>query len=61
MEVGLVRVEADRLKRTPAANPDAEDLALQCNDAVSKRKGSFYRSGRSRSWLKAKNPDFVRT
>jgi len=28
---------------------------------VSKRAGSFYRNGRSRNWLKAKNPDFVRT
>jgi bifunctional non-homologous end joining protein LigD len=28
---------------------------------VSKRAGSFYRSGASRNWLKAKNPAFVRT
>ena len=28
---------------------------------VSKRAGSFYRCGKSRNWLKAKNPDFVRT
>jgi bifunctional non-homologous end joining protein LigD len=28
---------------------------------VSKRAGSFYKSGRSRNWLKTKNPDFVRT
>ena len=28
---------------------------------VSKRAGSFYRNGRSRNWLKAKNPNFVRT
>jgi ATP-dependent DNA ligase len=28
---------------------------------VSKREGSFYTSGRSRNWLKMKNPDFVRT
>jgi hypothetical protein len=28
---------------------------------VSKRAGSLYRSGRSRNWLKIKNPDFVRT
>jgi bifunctional non-homologous end joining protein LigD len=27
---------------------------------VSKRAGSFYRSGPSRNWLKTKNPDFVR-
>jgi len=28
---------------------------------VSKRAGSFYKSGPSRNWLKTKNPDFVRT
>ena len=28
---------------------------------VSKRAGSRYHSGRSRTWLKTKNPDFVRT
>jgi bifunctional non-homologous end joining protein LigD len=28
---------------------------------VSKRTGSFYRCGRSRNWLKSKNPDFART
>jgi bifunctional non-homologous end joining protein LigD len=28
---------------------------------VSKRHGSFYKSGRSRNWLNTKNPDFVRT
>jgi bifunctional non-homologous end joining protein LigD len=28
---------------------------------VSKREGSFYKSGPSRAWLKTKNPDFVRT
>ena len=28
---------------------------------VSKRAGSFYKSGRSRNWLKTINPDFVRT
>ena len=30
MYLQLPEVEAARLKRTPAANPDAEDLALQC-------------------------------
>jgi bifunctional non-homologous end joining protein LigD len=35
------------------------ELALE--GIVSKRAGSFYRNGRSRNWLKAKNPDFVRT
>jgi bifunctional non-homologous end joining protein LigD len=28
---------------------------------VSKRQGSFYKSGPSRNWLKTKNPNFVRT
>jgi bifunctional non-homologous end joining protein LigD len=28
---------------------------------VSKRAGSFYRNGRSRNWLKTKNPYYVRT
>jgi hypothetical protein len=28
---------------------------------VSKRESSFYRSGKSRNWLKTKNPNFVRT
>jgi adenylate cyclase len=32
----LPEVEAARLNRTPAANPDAEDLALQCQSAVQK-------------------------
>jgi adenylate cyclase len=35
-EVRLTEAEAARLKRTPAANPDAEDLALQCLAAVQK-------------------------
>jgi len=39
----------------------AKACELGLEGIVSKRKGSFYRSGRSRSWLKAKNPDFVRT
>jgi ATP-dependent DNA ligase len=28
---------------------------------VSKRAGSFYKSAPSRNWLKAKNPDFIKT
>ena len=35
------------------------DLGLE--GIVSKRQGSFYKSGKSRNWLKTKNPDFVRT
>jgi bifunctional non-homologous end joining protein LigD len=34
---------------------------LGLEGVVSKREGSFYRSGKSRNWLKAKNPNFVRT
>jgi tetratricopeptide (TPR) repeat protein len=40
MEEQLTEVEAARLKRTPAANPDAEDLALQCEAAV--QKGGYF-------------------
>jgi tetratricopeptide (TPR) repeat protein len=36
MEVQLTEAEAARLKRAPAANPDAEDLALQCFAALEK-------------------------
>jgi adenylate cyclase len=36
MEITLSQAEADRLKRTPTANPDAEDLALQCDAAVNR-------------------------
>jgi adenylate cyclase len=34
LDLQLVQVEAARLKRSPPANPDAEDLALQCVSAV---------------------------
>jgi bifunctional non-homologous end joining protein LigD len=37
----------------------ARELGLE--GVVSKRQGSFHKSGRSRNWLKIKNPDFVRT
>ena len=39
----------------------AKACELGLEGVVSKRASSLYRSGRSRSWLKAKNPDFVRT
>ena len=39
MDLQLPEAEAARLKRTPAANPDAEDLALQCEAGV--RKGGY--------------------
>ena len=38
MYLQLPEVEAARLKRTPAANPDAEDLALQCQAAFLKNE-----------------------
>ena len=39
MDIQLPEAEAARLKRTPVANPDAEDLALQCQAGV--YKGRF--------------------
>jgi adenylate cyclase len=39
MEIQLTEAEAARLKRTPVANADAEDLALQCE--ASAQKGGF--------------------
>jgi ATP-dependent DNA ligase len=39
----------------------AKVCELGLEGIVSKRAGSFYRSGPSRNWLKTKNPDFVRT
>jgi ATP-dependent DNA ligase len=35
--------------------------ALGLEGIVPKRAGRFYRSGKSRTWLKTVNPDFVRT
>ena len=39
----------------------AKACELGLEGIVSKREASFYKSGRSRNWLKTKNPDFVRT
>jgi bifunctional non-homologous end joining protein LigD len=39
----------------------AKACELGLEGIVSKRAGSLYRSGRSRNWLKARNPEFVRT
>jgi ATP-dependent DNA ligase len=36
----------------------AKACELSLEGIVSKRKGSFYRSGKSRNWLKTKNPDY---
>jgi TolB-like protein len=43
MDVQLTEAEAARLNRTPVANPEAEDLALQCHAAV--LKGRISRRG----------------
>jgi adenylate cyclase len=40
LDIQLTEVEAARLKRTPAANPTAEDLALRCVAAVN--QGRYY-------------------
>jgi len=39
----------------------AKACELGLEGIVSKRQGSFYRSAKSRNWLKTKNPNFVRT
>jgi ATP-dependent DNA ligase len=39
----------------------AKTCELGLEGILSKRAGSFYESGKSPNWLKAKNPDFVRT
>jgi bifunctional non-homologous end joining protein LigD len=39
----------------------AKACELGLEGIVSKRASSRYYSGRSRAWLKCKNPDFVRT
>jgi bifunctional non-homologous end joining protein LigD len=39
----------------------AKACEMSLEGIVSKREGSFYRSGKSRNWLKTINPDFVRT
>jgi len=39
----------------------AKACELGLEGIVSKRAGSFYKSGKSRNWLKTINPDFIRT
>ena len=39
----------------------AKVCELGLEGIVSKRAGSFYKSGPSRNWLKTKNRDFIRT
>ena len=36
LEVQLLELKASRLERTPAANPNAQDLAFQCQAALQK-------------------------
>ena len=43
LDLQLVQAEGARVKRTPAANRDAEDLALQCDAGV--REGRMDRQG----------------
>jgi bifunctional non-homologous end joining protein LigD len=38
----------------------AEACELSLEGIVSKRQSSFYKSGKSRNWLKTKNSDFAR-
>ena len=39
----------------------AKACELGLEGVVSKRAGSFYKSGKSRNWLKTINPKFIRT
>ena len=63
------RLEVKRNLSTPIADALAAEGAvvfakaceLGLEGIVSKRAGSFYKSGRSCNWLKTINLDFVRT
>jgi hypothetical protein len=59
----LASTESCSAKRWPprAAFVFTKACGLGLEVMVSKRRGSFYKSGPSRNWLKTKNPDFVRT
>ena len=50
-----------KTKEAAGAVVFAKACELGLEGVVSKRAGSLYKSGRSRNWLKTKNPDFVRT
>ena len=50
------RAAAQRAHRGRGATVFAHACKLGCEGIVSKRKGSHYQSGRSRDWLKSKNP-----
>jgi hypothetical protein len=74
---GLIAQEgaqrAVRARFTPAKVPIGQALVAEgvivfakacevgLEGVVSKREGSFYKSGKSRNWLKTVNPGFVRT
>jgi transposase-like protein len=64
----VIRLVVMMYVRYPLSLRNVEDLLAERGidvsyeeGIVSKRAGSRYRSGRSRNWLKTKNPDFVRT
>jgi hypothetical protein len=50
-----------RRSQPRARSSSRKPVRLGLEGIVSKRAGSLYRSGTSRSWLKSKNPAFVRT
>jgi len=52
-----LEVSGDR----PCIGIGVKPAELGLEGIVSKRHGSFYKSGPSRNWLKTKNPDFFRT
>jgi ATP-dependent DNA ligase len=60
----LISTRTPKIKRRLRCKPEHDDGAtifrhackLGCESIVSKRLGSPYRSGRSRDWLKFKNP-----
>jgi bifunctional non-homologous end joining protein LigD len=60
----LARLIAKRRGSEALADEGAVAFAKACElgleGIVSKRAGSFYKGGRSRNWLKTKNPNFVR-
>src|SRR3984957_8188820 len=56
----LPKVEIARLKRTPAANPDAEDLALQCQAVFLKSEVTILRTDSPCELALAADPNNVR-
>ena len=60
MYLQLPEVETARLKRTPAANPDAGDLALQCQAAFLKNEVIFLSTDSPCELALAADPDNVR-